>query len=310
MTNYIAVDIGGTQLRAACFPTECLTPTEVSRISTRDPNSTPLERLAYLIASIWPQEARVAAIGVAAPGPLDPFKGVMIEAPNIPGWVDLPLKQFLEDRFHVPVALGNDANLAALGEWKYGAAKGHHHVIYITVSTGIGGGVIVGDRLLLGENGFAGELGHITITQDGPVCSCGQRGHLEALASGPALARWAEMEITKGIPSSLTSGRSLTAREVGDAAIKGDPLAIQALARSGYFIGQALANYLHIFNSTALIIGGGVSRTGSLLMGPLKASLEKHVLSPDYLKGLLLTTASLRDEAGLVGALALAQELP
>ena len=141
MSRYIAVDVGGTRMRAACYGSEGLEPTDLARIVTQDPNGNepPLERLKSLIQSIWPADEEVTAISVAAPGPINPFTGTIISAPNIPGWINLPLRRNLEERFRVPVILGNDANLAALGEWMYGAGQGHHHMIYITVSTGIGG---------------------------------------------------------------------------------------------------------------------------------------------------------------------------
>ena len=183
MSYHIAADVGGTQLRAACYATDSLKPFQVKRIATQVVGSTPLERLKTLIASVWPENQGVDAIGIAAPGPLDSNEGVVMAAPNIPGWVDLPLRKHLEDRFQIPVVVGNDANLAAVGEWKYGAGKGHHHLVYLTVSTGIGGGVIIDDRLLLGDRGLAAELGHVTVLHDGPLCGCGQRGHLEAIAS-------------------------------------------------------------------------------------------------------------------------------
>jgi len=308
MNHFIAVDIGGTQIRTACYSEEKNIPTTIKRISTQGHNSTPLERLIHVLESIWP-EGNVAGVGVAAPGPLDPYQGIVIEAPNIAGWVNLPLQHHLEEHFHVPVALGNDANLAALGEWKYGAGRGFHHLIYITVSTGIGGGVIIDDRLLLGERGLAAELGHVTILPDGPICSCGQPGHVEALASGPALARWAQCEVQNGAASILPIGKELTAKDIGEAAKQGDALAISALARAGYYLGLALSNYLQIFNPSAVIFGGGVSQTGQFLFEPMKASLCEHVMSPDYLKNLTITTAALGDEVGLMGALALAHTL-
>lgn len=308
MNNFIAVDIGGTQIRAACYPENQQTPSKIQRVLTQGPDGTPLDRLIHLLESIWPV-GNVSGVGVAAPGPLDPFQGIVIEAPNIAGWVNLPLKCQLEDRFKVPIALGNDANLAALGEWKYGAGRGFHHLVYITVSTGIGGGVIIDDRLLLGERGLAAELGHVTILPDGPICSCGQAGHVEAVASGPALARWAQQEIHKGASSILPTGKNLTAKDIGKAANQGDAVAIAALARSGYYLGLALANYLQIFNPSVIIIGGGVSQTGNFLFDPLKASLRDHVMSPDYLKNLTVSQAALGDEVGLMGALALAQTL-
>lgn len=309
MSYHIAADVGGTQLRAACYTPDSLIPIQVERIATQANGSTPLERLKTLIASVWPQGQDVDAIGVAAPGPLDSNQGVVMAAPNIPGWVDLPLRKELKDRFQIPVVVGNDANLAAVGEWKYGAGKGHHHLIYLTVSTGIGGGVIIDDHLLLGNRGLAAELGHVTVLHDGPLCGCGQRGHLEAIASGTAIARWVEEELKNGSISSLVDERPVTAKAVSQAAHAGDNLAIAALDRAGRFIGQALADYLHIFNPTAVIIGGGVSLSGKLLMDPMYESLKKHVLTNHYLDHLTIANAALGDDAGLMGALALAREL-
>ncbi|HEX7974153.1 MAG TPA: ROK family protein [Anaerolineales bacterium] len=307
MSQHIAVDIGGTQLRAASYASDSLTPLKLARTSTRDPHLTPLERLQDLIASIWPEDKEVAAIGVAAPGPIDPYHGVIYAAPNIPGWNNMPLRQILEDSFHVPVVLGNDANLAALGEWQYGAGQGHHYLVFLTVSTGIGGGVIVDDRLLLGSRGLATELGHITVLPGGPLCGCGQSGHLEALASGTAIARWVREELARGMESTLPLHENLTGRMISQAAEKGDALARAALERAGTFIGIAVADFLHIFNPSVVIIGGGVARSGPLLMDPLAAAMKAHALNPQYYADLTLTTAALGDEAGLLGALALAR---
>jgi glucokinase len=309
MKHYIAIDIGGTQMRAALFQKSNLTKLDTKRIATQSANATPLERLYELITSIWPGKGRVAGIGVAAPGPVNPYTGTVIEAPNIPGWSNIALREKLEKRFEVPVALGNDANLAALGEWRFGAGQGYHHLIYVTVSTGIGGGVINDDKLLLGAQGLAAELGHLTVMIDGPLCGCGQRGHLEAVASGPAITRWVEQELSQGIPSSLPTDKPLSAKDIAAAARKGDRLATAALQRSGTFLGQALADYLHIFNPSALIIGGGVSQSGPLLLEPLWNALREHVFTDKYLEDLTLTTAALGDDAGLMGSLALASQL-
>ena len=306
--NYIVADVGGTHIRTACFPTQSQTPTVVKRISTKGPD-TPHERLINLIASVAPKDEEIAAIAVAAPGPLDPFEGIIFEAPNIPGWNNLPLKKLIQDQFKVPVAIGNDANLAALGEWRFGAGVGHKHLVYITVSTGIGGGVIIDNQLLLGAHGLAAELGHVTVIPDGPLCGCGKRGHLEAVTSGPAIARWVEQELSQGIPSSLSMNKPVTAKDVSLAANKGDELAQAALARGGTYLGIAIANYLHIFNPTVVIIGGGVSQSGEAYFGPVRASLREQVLSSKYLDNLILTTSALGDDVGLMGALALAQTL-
>jgi glucokinase len=132
--------------------------------------------LINLIGSIFQRMKSRRA--VAAPGPTDPFDGIVLEAPNIPGWTNLPLKKLIQEHFKVPVAIGNDANLAALGEWRFGAGIGHRNLVYLTVSTGIGGGVIIDNQLLLGTRGLAAELGHVTVIKDGPLCSCGHRGAL------------------------------------------------------------------------------------------------------------------------------------
>ena len=309
MSLHIAVDVGGTQMRAACYSSESLEPLRFDRVSTQDPLKTPLEILMDLIISVCPGGEKISGIAVAAPGPTDPYEGIIFAAPNIPGWIDLPLRQHLEDRFKVPVALGNDANLAALGEWKYGAGQGHHHLIYITVSTGIGGGIIIEDRMLLGVHGLAAELGHITVLLDGPLCGCGKRGHLEAVASGTAIAHWVEQELAQGVISRLPANQRLSAKQISSAAQQGDELSIAALARAGVFIGQALADFVHIFNPSIIIIGGGVSQSGNLILDPMRAGLREHVITPKYLENLILTTNALGDKAGLMGALALAREL-
>jgi glucokinase len=309
MTRIIAIDVGGTQMRAAVYLHQRTTPLRLERIATHTAEQTPLDRLVHLIESVWDTGGRVDGIAIAVPGPLDPNQGVLMKAANIPGWENLPLRHLVEGRFGVPVALGNDANLAALGEWRFGAGQGHHHLIYITVSTGIGGGVIVDDRLLLGRSGLAAEIGHISVMVDGPLCGCGKRGHLEAVASGTAIAHWASEQLDDGAPSILAGQQPVSSRQVGEAASQGDPLAVAAIHRAGEFLGRAVADFLHIFNPSIVIFGGGVSHTGELLFEPMRASLRQHVLTPEYLQGLTLTTAALGDDAGLLGALALGREL-
>ena len=309
MSVHIAVDVGGTQLRAASYLPNSLTPIKLEIIPTQGSDGPPLDRLKKLITTVIPDNESVSAIGVAAPGPVNPYKGIIYTAPNIPGWKDLALGPYLKSAFDTPVSVGNDANLAALAEWQYGAGRGHHHLIYITVSTGIGTGIIINDCLLLGVSGLAGEMGHTTVMVDGPVCGCGFHGHIESFASGTAIARYVEEELAKGTPSVLPSRTRLSAQEISAVAQHGDQLAIAAFQRAGKVLGIALANFLHIFNPSIIIIGGGVSRSGELLFGPMRASLQEHVLSAQYLDDLTLTTSSLGDEVGLLGALALATSL-
>lgn len=307
--SYIAVDIGGTQLRAAVYPADGLEALEVTRIHTQGDGQTPLNRLITLLKDIWPANRKVRGISVAVPGPTDPYRGVIMNAPNIPGWENLALKAILEEKFQTPVALGNDANMAALGEWRYGAGQGHHDMLYLTISTGIGSGIIIRDKLLLGSHGLAGELGHVTVLLNGPLCGCGQPGHLEAMASGTAMLHWVEEQLSRGAISRLSQDEPLTGKMITQAAELGDELAIQALARTGTYAGIGLASILHVFNPTVVVIGGGVSMAGDLLLEPLRKAMREHVMAPQYLDDLVVVRALFGDEAGLVGALTLGREL-
>lgn len=303
----MAVDIGGTQIRVAVYPETSNTPIIHKRIKTVEGDQTPLERMTGLIHELWPKGGDVISIAVGAPGFLDPKSGLVVNASNVPGWKNLHLSSLVEKEFHVPVYLGNDANLAAMGEWRFGAGRGHHDILYLTVSTGIGGGLIVADRLIEGAHGMAGELGHITAEPDGPICGCGKRGHLEAVASGPAIARYVKERIDTGAQSVFPVGSAPTAKEIGVAAKQGDALSLEAYNKAGYYLGRSVADFLHVLNPSLLIFGGGVSLSGDLIMNPLKASLKQHVIDPEYLNHLDITTTVLGDDTGLLGALALMQ---
>ncbi|MBP7757154.1 MAG: ROK family protein [Anaerolineaceae bacterium] len=303
---YIVSDVGGTRMRVAVFEAGEPVPCRHEVIPTHSGGEPPLDRLLDLIAKVHPTEGRLRAIALAAPGVLDPRTGYMYEAPNVQGWIDLPIADILAKKFNAPALLGNDANLAAMGEWQFGAGRGHHDLIYLTISTGIGGGVIMDDRLLLGSRGLATELGHITVDWDGPMCGCGQRGHLEAVASGPAMANWVREQLQKGEESILPLEPAPTARDISWAAGQGDALAQKALARAGRFVGRAVADYLHVFNPSIVIIGGGVSRSGPLFWDTMLATARDSVMTPAYLDGLIITQAALGDDVGLMGAYALA----
>jgi glucokinase len=307
MKRYIAVDVGGTQIRVAVYSDNSITPLEQKKIKTQGDNKTPLERLIALLEEIWPNEGQVDSIAIGAPGYLDPKKGIVISAANIPGWEDLPLSSILYDKFKVPVYLGNDANLAALGEWKFGAGQGHRDLLYLTISTGIGGGIIMENQLINGAKGMAGEVGHVIAVPDGPMCNCGKRGHLEAVSSGPAIAHYVKEKLAAGVPSVFPADSSPSAKEIAAAARDGDKLSNEAFEIAGFYLGRTIAGFLHILNPSILILGGGVSQSGDLLLNPMKASLAEYVISPEYINNLTITTAALGDDAGLLGALALSQ---
>jgi len=306
MSHTIAVDIGGTQIRVAVYEPDSIKP--IAHQRTRSLASEPgvYDRLAKAIESVWPQGS-VGAIGIASPGPLDPHTGVILATPNIPEWQNFPLTSKLSEHFSVPAYLDNDANMAGLAEWQFGAGQGHQDVIYITISTGIGGGVITNGCLLQGFHGMGAELGHITIDPDGPICGCGQRGHVESFSSGPSIARYVMEQLKARQKSLLQTQSNLSAAHIAEAAREGDALAISAFERAGHYLGIGVANYLAIFNPSILIFGGGVSQVGDLLFQPFEQSLRKHTFHPHYLDDLVITKAALGDDAGLLGALALAR---
>ncbi len=311
MTTHIAIDIGGTRMRAATYTANNLTPTIINRIKTRKKNSQPQDRLKKLIASVWPDDDSIAAIGIAVPGPVNSATGVLEKAPNIPELTGLPIVDYLREEFNVPIFLGNDANLAALGEWKFGAGRDHKDLVYLTISTGIGSGVIINNQLFSGSRGFATELGHTMLLPDGPLCGCGVRGHLEALASGTAISKWVAEQIAKGAESCIplpNTDELISGSLIAEAAKQGDALALQAFNRAGKFLGQAIAGFLHIFNPTLLVLGGGVSQSYNLFSETLQKALKTHIMIPNYLDDFTIAIAELGDDVGLMGALALARE--
>jgi glucokinase len=307
MGTIIAVDIGGTQLRAASYENEQVKPVMQKRVETLANQPGAFERLIKVIEDVWPKNQKVDAIGVASPGPLDPHTGYLLAPPNIRQWYNFALTPKLSEQFGVPAFLDNDANLACLAEWKFGAGKGHHDVLYLTVSTGVGGGVIIDDRLLQGYHGLAAELGHTTVQADGPLCGCGQRGHVESFSSGTGIEHFVADQLRAGRESVLHPDKNNSARAISEAAKQGDALSIEAYAIAGKYLGIGVANFLHAFDPSILIFGGGVSQSGALLFEPFEISLKERVIHPRYLEGLVITKAELADDAGLLGARALAE---
>jgi len=306
MDLIVAVDIGGTHIRVAVYEPNSIIPLDHQRTRSYAGEAGVYNRLEQAIEAVWPKE-KVDAIGIASPGPLDPHTGTILATPNIPEWQNFPLASKLCKHFGVAVYLDNDANMAGLAEWQYGAGQGHQDLVYLTISTGIGGGVISSGHLLQGFRGMGAELGHMIIDPNGPLCGCGYRGHLESFSSGPSIVRYVNEQISTGQTSLLQADPGLTAHQVADAAFQGDPLAISAFARAGHYLGIGVANYLAIFDPSILIFGGGVSQVGDLLFKPFEESLRKHTFHPHYLDDLVITRAALGDDAGLLGALALAR---
>lgn len=302
MDAYITLDIGGTNIRCALFSKDQPDALEQVKIKTISRGQTPMERVVSVIGEIWPKKGEVRAICAAVPGLVNFAAGAILLAPNIPGWKDIPFRKIMRENFPVPVFVNNDANLAALGEWKRGAGRGHDNLLFFTISTGLGGGVIIDKRLLEGSIGIAAELGHITVDDGGPLCSCGQRGHLESFSAGTGIENFVKDELAKGVDSVLKTHKPIRASAIAQAAREGDGLSIAAYDRAGYYLGVGLANYLHIFNPSCVIFGGGVAQSADLWMAPFRNSLETHILSPAYLENMDFKIAELGDDAGLVGA--------
>ena len=309
----VGVDLGGTQIRAALADgvgsirrrTSCLTLAEESV----EPVMGRIKGAIYEVMAAT-DRGQVQGVGIVAPGPLDPRQGIIMDAPNLPGWKNVPLKTLMEEEFGLPVVVGNDANLAALAEQRFGAGQGVADLIYITVSTGIGGGIIVDNRLLLGAQGLAGEVGHQTIEAHGPRCNCGNIGCLEALAAGPAIARCARELIKTGIGTTIADWvggdlDKITAKEVNQAAQAGDPVAIELFRQAGFYIGVGIVNLLHLFNPSLIIIGGSVTKAGDLLFEPIRATVRERAMAGYYWENTPIVPAALGDDVALLGAVAL-----
>lgn len=307
----IAVDLGGTQIRAAACDLQ-------GRFLRRAEHPTKAEegleavlvRIVGLVEEVragLPKD-RVLGVGVGSPGPVDPLAGVIISPPNLPGWYEVPLRSLLEERLGLPVRLANDANAAALGEWAFGAGRNYRNIAYVTISTGIGGGIITDGRLLLGHRGLAGEVGHMTLWPEGPRCNCGNYGCWEALASGTAIAREGAEAVRSGrapILSRLVEGvaERVDAKLVGEADAQGDEAAAEIIRRAAEYSGVGVANLLHLYSPEIVLIGGGVSRLGERLFGPIRRVARERVMPP--YRDVPILPAALRGDAGLLGAVAL-----
>lgn len=289
----LGVDIGGTKCAVAMGTEDgrILERLEMPTQAERGPSDI-LERLLKLARELLERrraylddEPPLRGIGISCGGPLDTRTGKVYSPPNLPGWEGVPVRDMFEAAFPgVPVLLENDANATALAEWRWGAGRGARNVVYLTQGTGIGGGLILEGRLYRGTNDLAGEVGHQTILPDGPLCGCGKRGCLEALASGPAIARRARERLAAGetgtrLPPPDVAPQDVTARHVVEAAHAGDPLAQSVLAEAGEYMGIGIANLIQILNPETVILGTIAVHAGEWILGPIRRSVEKHAWS-------------------------------
>jgi glucokinase len=301
----IGVDLGGTQMRAARFDSQLTILDRVAEPTlAHQGRDAVIARLLDVIARVVPDDSSVEGIGVSLPGPINPREGTVVRPPNLPGWHNVPIRKIIHERFGYPAYLGNDANVAALAEATRGAAQGYRYVLYLTVSTGIGSGIIDDGHLLIGSQGLGAEAGHMIMVVNGEVLD------LEQAAAGPAIAHRAVERLKAGEVSLIrdrVNGRldEVSAKIVGEAAVEGDALAIDIIERAGYLIGLGIVSLLHTLNPQVIVVGGGVANTGELLFTPMRKAVREHVLDPAYYQNVPIVQAALGDNVALIGAAAL-----
>lgn len=283
----LGVDIGGTKSAVVLARTDgeiLHRLSEPTRPEARGPEAV-LERLIAMLREamaagrVMAEEVR--GIGVSCGGPLDTKTGIVYAPPNLPGWDAVPVRQILQDALGLPVVVENDANATALAEWRFGAGQGARNVVFLTMGTGIGGGLILDGRLYRGTNDLAGEVGHQTILMNGPLCGCGKRGCLEALASGPAIARLARESMMYGRHKrvlTLAGGnpQNITAAHVIVAAKEGDAYACQILEEAGTYMGLGIANLVQILNPERVILGTIAVHAGDLILEPIRKACAEY----------------------------------
>jgi glucokinase len=287
----LAIDLGGTQLRAALV-------NDKGDVKNRAALATDVQGGPRAVVAQMLQLANqlglgaVTTVGVSSPGPLDSDTGVTLDLPTLGGWKNFPLRKTLKEHLSLPVTLENDGISAAFGEWKFGAGRGLKHLVYVTVSTGIGGGVVVDDHLMRGARGMAGHVGHMMIARDGPVCTCGGKGCFEALAAGTAFGKL-------GLEFGFADAKAIVA-----AARNGNENARALVLQEAEYLSYGFASLLHLYSPQRLIMGGGVSHALDLMMPTIKKTMNEIVM-PSF-RGCEVVPAQLGDNAGLVGAAGLA----
>lgn len=248
-------------------------------------------------------------IGVGCGGPLDRQRGLILSPPNLPDWDEFPIVELLEKRFGVSVVLDNDANAAAMGEHQYGAGLGLRNLVYFTISTGIGGGVIINGEIVHGVADGAGEVGHMMVQPNGPACGCGARGCMEAICSGTSIARRARERLTNAQSSmaiKVSAGHEMTAQIVAEAAREGDALAREIWDETIYYLAIGVGNIISALAPEAVILGGGVTAVGEQLFAPLRSQVQSMVkIFPAEKINIL--QAALGGDSGIYGALILGQ---
>lgn len=312
--SVLALDVGGTKLAAGVVDEDGgVESFEVGPAGREDGPDAMIERLVALgwraLEAARTSMDAVVGVGIGCGGPLDPGRGVIHGTPNLPGWHEVPLGDQVRRAFGMPPVLENDATAAAMAEWRWGAGRGTRDLVYLTLSTGIGGGAIVDGRPVRGRSGNATELGHLSLSYDGWPCACGRRGCPEAFASGTNVARRArEALAAPGATSSLASlpgsPGTITAADVVDAATAGDPLATKVWTATTIVIGELVATALNAFDPDIVVLGGGLTGAGAMLLDPVTARARAVAMPP--MRSTPIVLSALGSRVGVMGAAAVA----
>jgi glucokinase len=312
MSVVIGLDIGGTKLAGGVLTADARLLARSERPSRAEEGvEASLAEVYRMLAELRDESARCGpldGIGICAPGPLDPRTGVIFNPTNMPGWLNIPLADEVKRRFQVPCRVENDANGAGLGEAMFGAARGFSRVFYVTVSTGIGTGIILDQRVYHGKNGAAGEGGHVSIDYRSPVvCKCGNIGCIEALASGTSMARRARELLQEYRGSKLLSlagsPEAVTAETIAQAAACGDALSRRLIEEAGEMLGAWLGSVISLLDPDIIVIGGGVSKIGEPLLGKIRETVPRRTINP-FARQTPIVPAQLEGDVGIFGAAA------
>ena len=312
MNVFVGVDLGGTNIKAGIVDIDAGKVLSHQSVPTmaREGHAAVMARMADLILTVIQaagrDQSQVKAVGVSAPGVLDMEKGLVLFLPNLPGnWPKVPLQSTIVEKTGLPTFLLNDVRAITYGEWLYGAGRGVDTMACFAVGTGIGGGLVINGKLHLGIGGTAGELGHQTIDFNGPECGCGNRGCLEAFASGPAIAAMGVKAVMQGrntIIGELVNYdlNKITPKIINDAAQQGDMVAKDIYDQAGTYIGVGVANVLVSVGPRKVVIAGGVSSAGNLLLDPIRRAIRERVtiMPVDQVE---VVKASLGSDAGVLG---------
>jgi glucokinase len=309
----IGIDVGGTKIAAGVVDQQgaILRRFTTNAHAEQEPElviEAIVQAYEVVLAQSGAETVDIEAVGLGFPGNTNGPAGLVLVSSNLPAWDHFPLRNVVAERLGLPVVLDNDTNLCAVGEHRYGAGRGTKNMCYVTLSTGYGIGIIINDQLYVGHTGTAGELGHVVVEAGGPLCTCGKQGCLMAYASGVGISRLAYDQLEAGAKTLLREiappdGRRIGGELVVQAAQQGDEVAHEILKTAGYYAGIGLSIIIQVLNPELIVYGGGLTRTGPLLMEPMIAAMRENT-QPELLDSIRLKPWQLADDLGIIGAAA------